>query len=1485
MKFTQKRLACAVSTVLAASSLTGCDILINDSSNLVCDAPLVADGEGKVCVYPDATAPVANPNLDIAPPTEARVAAANQVVINYLDPNASPAAERPLADDSPYANWSLHIWNNESCKAWDASALNANWDDQSLVPAGEDGYGPYWELDLAAETGCINLILRDGNKSKIIDADLAISLDQFSDRTISLVGNNKQVFDTREAAWNSQPRGINTSAVAAHWVDANTILWDGAKDAAEVRLYASNDASFKFNSDGTIQGNYIVAPLSTGELSAETAARFPHLKGRHALAWPEGYKQSDFFTGQLYITALSAEGYVTAASKLQLPGMLDDLYTRGEQDADEAQLGAVVSDSGVDFSLWAPTAQDVKLYLYDADKAPIGEPLAMSRDAASGIWHYNGEVATGTFYRYQVTVYHYMTDKIEQLMVTDPYSLSLSTNSHYSQVVDLNAESLKPTDWDSAKQPQADDIVIYETHIRDFSVGSDVSEANQGKYLAFTETDSTPVQYLQALQKHGLTYYHLLPVFDIATVNEDPAMRVDLDDTVGKLCGINSDLALCKEADSAAVLRDLLEACDPATQCAETIMDSVRGYDSFNWGYDPFHFGVPEGSYASTAEGTARISEFRQMVAALHDMGLRVVMDVVYNHTNEAGIGDKSVLDKVVPGYYHRLGADTGIIETSTCCSNTATENRMMAKLMTDTLVIWARDYKIDSFRFDLMGHQPLAAMNQAYQAVTDAVEHEVYFYGEGWNFGEVQNDARFKQATQLNLAGSGIGSFSDRGRDAIRGGGPFDSGFGIRATQGFANGLYNQPNERSEQSDSSKNSLLHLSDIIRVELTGNLKNYVLVDAEGKTVRGANVDYNGQPSGYTSEPTEVVTYVSKHDNQTLWDNNQYKIPTGSDVQDRVRMQSLALSLPALTQGVPFIHMGSELLRSKSFQRDSYDSGDWYNQVDFSAMDNNYNVGLPRDDKDASNYELIKQIINDAESKPSATEIAQMSELFMDLLQVRSSSKLLHLGSAAEIMQRLDFRNTGPDQIPGLIVMSIDNGTTSGTDQDASADALVVVFNGTDSEQTINLAAGDWALHPVLADSDAYQALHSAEVSDSVASVSAFAPAVFVMQRGDVRGLGWPISEKDTSAIPPFGDSKIYLRGSMNGWQTDNELSFLSNGVYSGLVALAAGEYEFKIADANWSSYNFGYDELTISSSSVALSDADPDGTNSNIQLNVAEDGLFKFSLNASDTKKPTLTVTPYQDSPTFGDTTLYMKGSLNGWSDNDDYAFSYDGLGIYSMTVAISAGDYEFKLADSSWADNTTFGAPEGAAALTVGLPFDLVSQGDTNIQFSAESDANYHFSFDSLKHTLSVSSDAAAACEALALSSETGPLEGLAVRGLHSSWNWDAAYALSYRGDNRYQVVLEDTDLSGGFKLAADTNNWDPQLYATHTGKLVSELQLDVTYEAYGRFGGAGTDPGNNQIKLDKDARYLLTLELDKDAALTGEGIKGSIKLCQITE
>lgn len=593
----------------------------------------------------------------------------------------------------------------------------------------------------------------------------------------------------------------------AVWLDANTVVWNGAKSAASTQLLYAHDGDLSDARRLRLRGS---------ELTQAQKEKFPHL-AKHT-AWSVDPRDRDrahdrvreALRGRVVATQLAANGAVVAETAVQIAGVLDDLY-----DARDADLGPVLRKGRPTLSLWAPTAQNVSL--------EIGEKAAavpMKRDGNTGVWSVTGPKSwKNKPYRYVVKVWAPTVQKVVTNKVTDPYSLALTTDSKRSLVIDLADKSLAPHGWSRLRKPKAvplKDAQIQELHIRDFSI-EDRTAKHPGTYLAFTDKNSDGSRHLKKLAEAGTSYVHLLPAFDIATIPET-------------------------KADQAAPGCDLVSYPADSDQQQECVAKTAAK-DAYNWGYDPYHFTVPEGSYATDPEGTDRTVEFRKMVKSLNDDGLRVVMDVVYNHTTSSGQAGTSVLDKIVPGYYQRLLAD-GSVATSTCCANTAPENAMMGKLVVDSIITWAKQYKVDGFRFDLMGHHPKAnilAVRKALDALTlekDGVDGKaIILYGEGWNFGEVADDARFVQATQKNMAGTGIATFSDRARDAVRGGGPFDEDPGV---QGFASGLFTDPNSSANNgtSEEQKARLLHYQDLIKVGLSGNLADYRFTDSSGRAGQG-----------------------------------------------------------------------------------------------------------------------------------------------------------------------------------------------------------------------------------------------------------------------------------------------------------------------------------------------------------------------------------------------------------------------------------------------------------------------------------------------------------------------------------------------------------------------------------------------------------------------------------------------------------------------
>lgn len=786
---------------------------------------------------------------------------------------------------------------------------------------------------------------------------------------------------------------------------------------------------------GDLRGGKI-APLATDgkPIPPEVAARFPHLRDAVAfrLDIVSRAMAPEMLKGQLAVTAHSSDGRLLLATGVQIPGVLDDLF------AYDGPLGPVITPEGAEVRLWAPTAIAVRLRVGETPNIiPMAEDRGVWTAALENDW-------IGQSYLFEVFVYAPSTGRIEANVVTDPYSVGLTLNSKSSRFVDLHDPASKPEGWDQSAAPPLErfaDLSFYELHIRDFSISdSTVPEPHRGTYLAFTHPESNGMRHLKALADAGLKAVHLLPSFDFATVDEDKSKWKETED---------------------------LSPLPPDSEAQQAAVTAIQADDGFNWGYDPLHYTTPEGSYA--VDPDKRTLEYRAMVQALHRAGLRVVADVVYNHTHASGQAPTSVLDRIVPGYYHRLD-ENGKVLTTTCCANTASEHRMMEKLMADSIVTWTREYRIDAFRFDLMGHHMVSNLRRV-RAALDALTPErdgvdgrkVYLYGEGWNFGEVANNARGVNAQQLNLFGEGVGTFNDRMRDAVRGG----SAFGDPREAGWATG---KPDARSR-------------DLILTALAGNLRDFEFAATDGKLVKGGEVRYGGGPAGYAASPVETINYAAAHDNETLWDAVQMKAPADASVEERVRMNNLAVSVIALGQGLPFFHAGDDLLRSKSLDRNSFDSGDWFNRLDFSAQTNNWGVGLPLRKDNGQYWAIQKPLLADPRLRATPAQIRRARDHFREILAVRAATPQLRLGSAEEIQKQVRF-------LPGsasAIVMLIGR-------------EVLVVFNASmdvQEGQAEELAGLGLELHPVLQQSTDPVVQRATYADDGTISVPGLTAAVFV----------------------------------------------------------------------------------------------------------------------------------------------------------------------------------------------------------------------------------------------------------------------------------------------------------------------------------------------------------------------------------------------------
>ncbi|MDN3919939.1 alpha-1,6-glucosidase domain-containing protein [Roseateles violae] len=958
--------------------------------------------------------------------------------------------------DGAYSAWGLHLWNGSGL---DVSRLPAGlqidrWN-QPVALAAMPGYASgdgelVFDIPVLNPQGDVN---RKGlefiihgmppNENDKDGRDNNIRV-EYGALTVQNQIGHIWLLERDATVYTAPPdlRQVSSTDARAVWLNRSLLKWPRIATAGSVRLYHSATGQISVALDAPVQGadGYITLDAFGGTVPAADAQRFKYVGSGtvFSVRVADIARLPALHQQQLVLVQEDANGKVQNATTAQVAGALDDLYAAANSVPD---LGAVATPGSTSFKLWAPTAQSVSLLLTMPinGNAPVArssiEP--MIRDAATGVWSLtkNGHLQ-GASYRYQVQVFVKGVGLVKNL-VTDPYSLGLGLGSQQSVVVDLNSQQTKPQGWDQDAPPATvaapSDMSIYELHVRDFSINdATVPAAKRGKYLAFTESGSNGMKHLAALAAAGLTDVHLLPVFDIASVNE-------------KSCVTPSPSGA------------------PDSESQQATVAATAGSDCFNWGYDPWHFTTPEGSYSSNAnEPLARIVEFRRMVQALNAAGLRVGMDMVYNHTSASGQNTASVLDKIVPGYYYRLNA-VGGIERSTCCENTAAENLMMAKLMLDSAVTWTRDYRISSLRFDIMGHHPRSVMEALKARVEAAAGRKVQILGEGWNFGEVANGARFVQAEMLSLNGSGIGSFNPLIRDAVRGGGCCDSGNALVANQGYVNGFFYDSN--GSNGNQSRGELMWQADRIKASLAGSIRSFQMQTSWDANLRLEQIDVGGIPAGWVLEPGEVVNYVENHDNLSLFDNNAFRLPVATSREDRARVQILASAINAFSQGVAYFHAGVDTLRSKSLDRNSYDSGDWFNKLDWSYQDNNFGVGLPPARDNADNWALARPLLANPLIKPTPADIAWTRDAFRDLLKIRKSTTLLRLRTAEDIKARLTFLNTGSAQEATVLVGRVNGVGYAG----AQFDELVYLVNVDKAPKQLTLpvlAGHALELHPV-----------------------------------------------------------------------------------------------------------------------------------------------------------------------------------------------------------------------------------------------------------------------------------------------------------------------------------------------------------------------------------------------------------------------------------
>ncbi len=607
-----------------------------------------------------------------------------------------------------------------------------------------------------------------------------------------------------------------------------------------------------------------------------------------------------------------------------------------------SDLGALIIDDKTQFKVWAPNSTVVFLNLYSEGE---GDNLIQSipmQKLEKGVWATTvSKNLDGVFYTYTFEYYGQRTETV------DIYAKACGVNGDRGAVVDF--KTTNPKNWDNTKNPECKspcDAVIYETNVRDFSIDktSGVSEKNRGKFLAFTENGTSyngTETCLDHLKSLGVTHVHLLPVFDFATIDE----RIPITEN-----------------------------------------------QNYNWGYDPKNYNCLEGSYSTDPyDPKVRIKEFKELVQSLHQNNIGVIMDVVYNHTYES---EKSAFHKTFPFYYHRT-SNNWFSNGSGCGNELASERAMVRKYILDSVEFWAKEYKIDGFRFDLMGLIDIETVNLIRDKLTE-INPQILMYGEGWTGGESPLPS-VKLAYKWNsYQFARVGLFNDNLRDAVKG-----EVFNIHNT-GFVSGN------------------LHNSNVIKRGLAGSIPHSQL---------------NGNEDAcFAYNPTQTINYCEAHDNHTLWD----KLTVSAEqftYDERIKMDKLSAAIIILSQGVPFLELGQDFLRSKpnaSNERETLEN----KYIPFNG--NSYNAP---DETNSIKWNQKSENIN-------------VFKYYKDLIAIRKKYPQLRLSKREDVEKNMRFFDTGDSSIIGFTLTN---------DQLENKSVIAILLNPYTNVRTANLPEGEYAV--------------------------------------------------------------------------------------------------------------------------------------------------------------------------------------------------------------------------------------------------------------------------------------------------------------------------------------------------------------------------------------------------------------------------------------
>jgi pullulanase len=583
------------------------------------------------------------------------------------------------------------------------------------------------------------------------------------------------------------------------------------------------------------------------------------------------------------------------------------------------------------FTLWAPTAEEVRVLLYDSGNEGSAYQTLSLEMGEDGIWNTSiKEDLKGKFYTFNVKVNGKWLGDTPGIMAK-----AVGVNGKRAAVIDLR--STDPEGWANDVRPLLKDyadIIVYEMHHRDFSLDSVSGIRNKGKFLALTELGTTTSQGektgIDHLKELGVTHVHILPSYDYASVDESKPDKAQ-----------------------------------------------------YNWGYDPQNYNVPDGSYSTDPyKPDVRIKEFKQMVQALHKAGIRVVLDVVYNHTFNT---EESNFERTVPGYFYRQTKDGKPANGSGCGNETASDRAMMRKYMVESVLYWINEYHIDGFRFDLMGIHDIETMNEI-RAAVDKIDPSIFIYGEGWAASAPQLDQE-ELAMKANIYKMPrIAAFSDEMRDGLRGGWDDDRKGAF---------LIGQPGHEMS---------------IKFGLVGAVKHPQVIND--------SVNYSKEP--WALQPTQMISYVSCHDDMCLADRLKATMPDATD-EERASLHKLAETFVFTSQGVPFIFAGDEMMRDKKGIHNSYNSPDSINTIDWRNKTMHHDV-----------FDYVRELIT-----------------------LRKNHPAFRMGDADKVRQYMEFLPVEGSNLVAFILKDNANGD--------SWKNIIVAFNSRKEPAKLSIPAGRYTI--------------------------------------------------------------------------------------------------------------------------------------------------------------------------------------------------------------------------------------------------------------------------------------------------------------------------------------------------------------------------------------------------------------------------------------